>query len=617
MSKDSLKGHLYIAEFQKTAPKSPGVYRMINAESEILYVGKAKNLANRIANYTRPENLPYRIQRMISHTVTMEIIVTETEAEALLLEANLIKKLKPRYNILLKDDKMFPFIKIDNNHLYPGISKHRGKKELGAIYYGPFASAGDVNKTIQILQKVFLLRPCSDSVFSNRKRPCLEYQIKRCSAPCVNKISEKDYDELLSQAKDFLSGKSNKLQVRLAQKMEAYSNNMDYEQAAIYRDRIAALTQIQSHQLINVDGLEQADIIALNMQQNIACIQVFFFRYGQNYGNKSYFPKNAEDVAEHEVLSSFIGQFYQTHTPPKEIIVSHDLESKTAIEKALSSIGGNKVSIKYPRAGNKAKIISEALKNAKEAIERKLSETESKAKLFETIAEMFHLNHAPERIEVYDNSHTFGQFPVGAMIVSAQDGFIKNAYRRFTIKSNIQAGDDYGMMREVITRRFQRLLREHPERKSHLWPDLIIIDGGRGHIEIVQETLYNLGINDQPILGISKGPARKVGEEFFHLPNHESFQLDSKSALAHYMELIRDEAHRYAIGSHRNKRSKTMTKSALDEIDGIGSKRKKALLSHFGSVKAVQAASLIDIMNVNGINQSTAQKIYNFFHEEQ
>ncbi|MCH2037092.1 MAG: excinuclease ABC subunit UvrC [Rickettsiales bacterium] len=615
MSEAPKKGHLFIAEFQKTAPKSPGVYRMINENGEVLYVGKAKNLYNRIASYTRPESLTYRIQRMISHTVAMELILTETEAEALLLEANLIKKIKPRYNILLKDDKMFPYIRIDKTHEYPGIGKHRGKKEKDAIYYGPFASAGDVNQTIQTLQKIFLLRPCSDSIFSNRKRPCLEYQIKRCSAPCVGKISIKDYDELLSQAKDFLSGKSSKLQAELAQRMEEHSLKMEYEKAAIYRDRIAALTQIQSHQLINVQGLEQTDIIALNIQKDIACIQVFFFRYGQNYGNKSYFPKNTDEANEQEILTSFIGQFYQSNLPPKTIILSHKLDDPSPLEDALSSILGSKVVIQAPKTGNKAKIIAEASKNAAEAIERKLLESASKAQLFETLAERFNLMEAPERIEVYDNSHTFGQFPVGAMIVANQDGFVKNAYRRFTIKSNIQAGDDYGMMREVISRRFQRLLREQPERKPHIWPDLIIIDGGKGHLEAVQQTLLDMGITDQPILAISKGPARKVGNEFFHMPNHPSFQLDETSAIAHYMERIRDEAHRYAIGSHRNKRAKTMTKSALDEIEGIGGKRKKALLSHFGSVKAVQAASLVDIMNVNGINQSTAQKIYNFFHD--
>lgn len=616
MTDTPIKGKNYIKEFRKNAPKTPGVYRMLNDTEEVLYVGKAKNLFNRIGNYTSPEGLPYRIQRMISHTVKMEIILTDTESEALLLEANLIKKLQPRYNILLKDDKAFPYIQIDMRHPYPRITKHRGKKESHCHYYGPFASAGDVNQAITTLQKIFLLRPCSDNIFDNRQRPCLEYQIKRCSGPCVNKISQEDYQELIFQAKEFLSGKSSKVQAKLAQKMEEHSQKMEYEEAARYRDRIAALTQIQSHQSINIASIADADVIGLYREGNLCCVQIFFFRHGHNYGNKSYFPINTEEESEADIIAVFIGQFYQTNVPPKQLLLSHPIQSNSALEEALSNVAGHKVAIHVPKIGDKAKIIQEAIKNAKEALDRKMAEHASKTVLFKEIQTLFALPDLPKRIEVYDNSHTFGQFPIGGMIVAGQEGFIKNAYRRYTIKTKINAGDDYGMMREVLTRRFERLLKECPERTDHIWPDLLVIDGGKGHMQAVLSVLKQLNITDQRMVCISKGPARKVGEEFYHQPHKDSFQLPSHHKVAHYMEMIRDEAHRYAIGSHRRKRGKELIRSPLEEIEGVGAKRKKLLLGHFGSVKAIQAASLSDIQNIEGINAKTAQKIYDYFRTE-
>lgn len=602
-----------ISAVVQTLPPSPGVYRMLDINQNPLYVGKAKNLINRVKSYTKPDSLSYRIQRMISQTASMEIITTETEAEALLLEANLIKKLKPRYNILLRDDKTFPYILVNTEHDYPRISKHRGARTHKGTYFGPFASAYDVNQTIIHLQKIFLLRPCTDSQFASRTRPCLEYQIKRCSAPCVNKISPQAYDELVQEALAFLSGKSKHIQQKLTTLMEEASQAMDYELAANYRDRIRALTAIQAKQHINIDAMKDADVIGIHQENNYSCVEVFFFRGGQHFGNRAYFPKHTEEATSSDILESFIGQFYQTHQPPAHIITSHTLPHAHTLEQALQSMSNTTIHIHTPKRGDKKKVIDRACSNAKEALLRHLTETTSHNHRMQQLGELLAINTPLHRIEVYDNSHNQGTFPVGAMIVLGMEGFNKPAYRRFTIKSNPNPGDDYAMMREVFTRRFTRLLKEYPTYEPEHWPDLLIVDGGQGHLTTVQEILqeFNLSI---PLLCISKGPERKVGAEQFHMPDKESFTLPPDNPIAHFIQHARDEAHRYAIGSHRNKRSKSVNISSLDDIPGIGAKRKKALLTHFGSVKSIAAAGIEDLMQAEGISKAMAQMLYDYFH---
>lgn len=591
---------------------------MIDAKGQVLYVGKAKNLIKRVVSYTRPDQLSYRIQRMISLTVSMEFVTTHTEAEALLLEANLIKEFSPTYNILLKDDKSFPYIFLAEDHEYPQIAKHRGERSRKGSYYGPFASAGDVNETIALLQKIFLLRPCSDTVFSQRTRPCLEYQIKRCSAPCVGKISKEEYAERIREAKDFLKGKSRILQEKMAKEMETASQQMEYEKAAIYRDRIRALTQIQARQSISVHGVADADVIGLYQEGNACCIEVFFFRGGQHFGNRAFFPSQTDEHSPVEIITSFLGQFYQRQQAPQEIIVSHAISHPVTLEKALAELAKHSVRIVHPKRGEKVRLIEMAVQNAKEALQRRKTEYASKRQMLEGVASLFDLESIPKRIEVYDNSHIMGTEEVGAMIVAGAEGFIKSAYRKFTIrttgKEDIQHGDDYAMMREVFTRRFMRLKKEDPEQKSGEWPDVVLIDGGLGQLHAVEGVFAELGISNVAYVGIAKGPDRNAGREQFFLPGKSPFMLPKNDPILYYLQTLRDEAHRFAIGAHRKKRQHTLTRSLLDDVPGIGAKRKKALLLHFGSAKAVSQAGVDDLVKVEGISRHIAQNIYDYLH---
>ncbi|MEM7617301.1 MAG: excinuclease ABC subunit UvrC, partial [Pseudomonadota bacterium] len=531
------------------------------------------------------------------------------------LEANLIKKLQPKYNILLKDDKMYPFIKIDTKHPYPAISKHRGAKKNGK-FFGPFASASDVNNSIKILQKIFLLRPCTDNYFANRKRPCLEYQIKRCSAPCVNKISEDDYRELIKQSIDFLNGKTAEIQSFFASKMEYHSSKLEFEKAAEYRDKIRSLTNIQSTQISNISNINNADIIAIYKEGDISCVAIAFFRNNINYGNRNFFFNNIQDSTENDILSSFIGQFYQKHIAPAEIILSHNIDSIDVIAKMLSKLADHNVIITIPKIGDKAKIIQQATKNATQSLHLKLLEQSNQINILKKVATEFNITQEINRIEVYDNSHNQGDYTVGAMIVAGKNGFIKDEYRKFNIKSNIAKSDDYGAMREVINRHFTKLLQISKTPKENIWPDLVIIDGGANHLNVVLDQLNSLNITDQKVIAISKGPKRKVGEEYIHLPNKPPYQLDKTSDLAHYIQKLRDEAHRFAISNYRKKHQKDLMKSSLDMIDGIGKTRKKALLNHFGSIKNIEKATINELLIVGGINKNIAENIYNFFHEE-
>lgn len=600
-----------IKHYQSIAPSSAGVYRMLDEDGKVLYIGKAKNLPKRIISYTKPDKLPYRLQRMISQTASMELVTTETDAEALLLEANLIKELNPRYNILLKDDKTFPHILVTEGE-YPRLMKHRGKRKERGSYFGPFASAGDVNNTIDYLQKIFLLRPCTDSYFKNRTRPCLEYQIKRCSAPCVEKVSSEDYKKQVNQALSFLAGKTREIQESLVKLMEESSISMEYEKAAIYRDRIRALNHIQGSQKINIGTIKDADLIGVYTDGVKCCVQVFFFRGGQNFGNKPYYPTHVDEASEGEILEAFISQFYQKQIPPKEIIVSHELLNKEFAEENLAEMHGSNIVINHPQRGDKYKLLEFAIENAKGALKYKHAANLSHEKILKEIVELFNLPHTPERIEVYDNSHTQGEYPVGAMIVVGREGFLKREYRKFNIKSKMNAGDDYAMLREVLTRRFSRLQKECPKRSSGIWPDFLLIDGGVGHKRIVQEVLLDLQITDQPFACISKGASRKVGNEQYHQVGKEPFKLKPDEPVGHFLQNIRDEVHNYVIGSHRKVRGKSVSKSVLDEISGIGAKRKKSLLQHFGSVRAVVEASVEDIARVDGIDKKIAKKIADY-----
>lgn len=614
---DVIKGYL------KTLPANPGVYRMFNDKGDVLYVGKAKSLKKRVTNYTTPQRLTIRIQRMVSETHTMEFITTHTEAEALLLEANLIKKLKPRYNILLRDDKSFPMILLTNDHDFPQVLKHRGAKNRKGIYFGPFASAWAVNETLNTLQRAFLLRPCSDSIFSGRTRPCLQYQIKRCSAPCVDRISKLQYGKLVAQAERFLRGDSKALQVEFAEKMTVASEELEFEEAALYRDRIHAMTRIQQRQDINVAGLEEADVIAGFQEGGQTCIQVFFFRAGANFGNRAYYPAHGSKEELPAIIEAFMGQFYADKHPPKLILSSHNLEGQAILEEALSVKSERKVTLQIPMRGEKLKLITHAMNNAREALMRRLSESASQRKLLEAIARVVGMEIMPQRIEVYDNSHIQGTHAVGAMIAAGPEGFIKTAYRKFNIKAaksddNIDGytpGDDYAMMREVLNRRFMRALKEDPDREKGQWPDLIIVDGGMGQLNVAVDVFEELGIEGVTLAGIAKGPDRNAGFDQIVLPNQEPFRLDHNDSVNHFIQRLRDEAHRFAIGTHRAKRSKAIQKSILDDIGGIGAKRKKALLHHFGSAKAVSQAGLSDLEAVEGINTSIAKTIYDHFHE--
>lgn len=600
----------------KTMPASAGIYKMIGENETVLYVGKAKNLQKRVVNYTRPERLEYRIQAMISNVQKVEFITTKTETEALLLESNLIKKYEPRYNILLKDGKSHPHILITSDSDFPRITKHRGARKIAGKYYGPFPSAGAVNKSISDLQKAFLLRPCQDSYFANRQRPCLEYQIKRCSAPCTNMISKEDYADLVNQAKQFLAGKSREIQENLVKKMEEESAKYNYEKAATYRDRIKALNQIQAKQTIGISSLDDADIIGIANEGGVACVQVFFFRGGQHYGNGSFFPKNTNDQSDSDILNAFICQFYQeNNVPPKDILLSSEVSDQVFLEEYFSNIAGYKVKISNPKVGDKKKLIDHAVSNAKTSLDQKMLSKAKQKDLLAKIAEVFAMKSPPKRVEVYDNSHTFGQDQVGAMIVAGEDGFNKKAYRRFNIRDKfINAGDDYAMMSEVLTRRFKRLKMECPDKTEKIWPDLVLIDGGAGHLTAVTKVFDSLGLTDEiTFVCISKGVDRNAGRENFHMRGRDSFTLPHSDPAMYFLQVLRDEAHRFAIGSHRNKRAKSVTKSALDEIPSIGAKRKKILLNHFGSVDDIKSASREELENVSGIDTKIAEIIYNYF----
>jgi excinuclease ABC subunit C len=614
-----------IRAFVKNLPNRPGVYRMIDAKGDVIYVGKARSLKSRVINYTRLGGHTNRIAAMIANTRNMEFVTTETEAEALLLEANLIKKLKPRYNVTLRDDKSFPYILICKDHPVAQIAKHRGAHAHKGSYYGPFASAGSVNRTINALQKAFLIRSCSDSVFENRTRPCLLYQIKRCSAPCTGEIGREAYDELVREAQEFLAGKSGAVKGELARLMEEASERLDFEQAARYRDRIQAMSFVTAQQGINPQSFAEGDVFGVAQQGGQTCIQVFFFRAGQNWGNRPYFPRADKSLSEAEVLASFLAQFYDDKPVPNLILLSHDIDERQLIEEALSTRAARKVEVAVPQRGEKKGLVDHAVINAREALGRKLAESSSQAKLLAGVQRVFGLAEPPKRVEVYDNSHIQGTNPVGAMIVAGPEGFIKSQYRKFNIRSEeLTPGDDFAMMREVLTRRFSRLLKEHGERltrddagaqETAVWPDLVLIDGGLGQLSAAKAVLADLGIGDLCIAGIAKGPDRDAGREHFYLPGKPSFMLEGRDPVLYFIQRLRDEAHRFAVGSHRARRAKGIAANPLDEIDGIGPRRKKALLQAFGSAKAVARASVADLAAVKGVSSSLAQTIYDHFHE--
>ena len=588
---------------------------MTDATGMPLYVGKAKSLRKRVTSYTRPRGLPERIRVMVAHTTELEVVSTHTEVEALLLESNLIKQLRPRYNILLRDDKSFPYILLRTDSDWAQLMKHRGARNKDGEYFGPFASAGAVNRTLNTLQKVFPLRSCSDSIFAGRTRPCLQYQIKRCTAPCVDLIDADEYGEIVSQARAFLRGRSQDVQQALSKKMENASQALDYETAAIYRDRIRALTQVQAHQDINVRSIDEADIISAHQKGGSTCVQVFFYRAGQNYGTRTYFPNHARAINVGEVLEAFVGQFYSDKKPPKLVLISHKLPNQELVKKALIVRADRNVEVSCPQRGTRRTLIESAMRNASDALARRLSESATQRKLLDGVAELFDLDTPPKRIEVYDNSHISGTNALGAMIVSGEDGFEKNAYRKFNIKDpDTVSGDDYAMMREVLTRRLSRALKEDPDRTGNTWPDLILIDGGPGQLSVALEVLDELGIPDQPIVAIAKGPDRDAGRERFYMPERTPFTLPMQDPVLYFMQRLRDEAHRFAIGSHRARRSKDIAKSVIDEIPGVGAKRKRALLNHFGSATSVARAGLSDLETVDGISHTVARRIYDYFN---
>jgi excinuclease ABC subunit C len=640
-----VRGLKVIRDCLATLPGAPGVYRMINGRGDVLYVGKAGRLNRRVAAYTMPSKLPIRLQRMIAETESMEIVTTHTEVEALLLESNLIKKMRPRYNVLLRDDKTFPHILITSDQDYPQVIKHRGAQNRPGHYFGPFASAGAVNRTLSALQRAFLLRNCTDSVFNNRHRPCLQYHIKRCSAPCVNRITLQDYQRLVDEAREFLANGSRAIQDKLADQMQHESDNLKFEAAARIRDRIHALTQVQAHQDINLEGVEDADVIALHQDRGQSCVQVFFFRGGRNYGNRAYFPSHDRHHEPASVLAAFVGQFYDDKPPPRTILLSHDIPERDLIAAALSQRADRKIQLTTPKRGVKLKPVEHALANARDALGRRQAESASQRRLLDALAERLDMETPPTRIEIYDNSHIQGTNAVGAMVVSGPDGFVKAAYRKFNIKTvgkrsddipgdedtatdsatdtladpakeSPKGGDDYAMMREVLTRRFMRALKEDPERVAETWPGLILIDGGPGQTAIAHDVLSELGIDDIAVLGVAKGPDRDAGRERLHRPGRPAFTLPMRDPLLYFIQRLRDEAHRFAISTHRARRSKAIAASPLDEIAGVGAKRKKALLLHFGSARGVAGAGLSDLAAVEGISTTVAEKIYGHFHAD-
>jgi excinuclease ABC subunit C len=609
------KGAEVIHAYLKTLDTSPGVYRMINEASEVLYVGKARNLRARVSNYARMTGHTARIARMISETASMMFLTTKTETEALLLEQNLIKQLKPRYNVLLRDDKSFPNILISSEHDFPQIKKHRGKRSEKGNYFGPFASAGAVTRTLNQLQRVFLLRTCSDAMFHSRTRPCLLYQIKRCAGPCVGRISDPDYARLVADAMRFLQGKSTSVQVDLARAMGEASQALEFERAAALRDRIKALTQVQSAQTINPAGVEEADVIALHLENGQACVQVFFIRAHQSWGNRDFYPKTGAGAEEGEILEGFVAQFYDSKEPPRLLIMSHQVENEDLVTSLLSQRLGRKVEIITPKRGEKADLVENAARNARESLARKMSESATQNALLQNLAEAFDLDGPPARIEVYDNSHISGTNAVGGMIVAGAEGFLKSQYRKFNIKSDAGANsDDFGMMKEVLSRRFDRLLKEDPERKSDMWPDLLLIDGGVGQVSVVAQIMAEMGVDDIAMVGVAKGVDRNAGKEEFHRPGKSPMALRMNDPVLYFVQRLRDEAHRWAIGAHRAKRAKGVSATPLDDISGIGASRKRALLAHFGSSKDVSRAGLSDLQAVAGISAAMAQKIHDYFN---
>ena len=593
-------------------PKLPGVYRMLNDKGEILYVGKAKNLPNRLKSYISEKNHIIRTERMLSQTKKLEITTTSNESEALLLEANLIKKHKPKFNILLRDDKSFPFIFIGNKDVWPQIRRHRGKKTKEGFYFGPFASAGSANWTIKMIQKIFHLRVCDDTVFKNRERPCILYQIKRCSGPCVGYVEKEDYKKTVDDAIEFVSGKSRKIQKSLSDQMEKASENLDFEKAVILRDRIKSLNIIQSSQRINEANLIEADVIAGYKESGKTCIQVFFYRSKQNWGNQAFFPKHDPDESLSNILNSFVSQFYENKSVPSSIIISEEIREKNLIEKTLSKKEGKQVNLSVAKKGSKLKVINQATKNAKESLNRKLYESQNNRELFDSVASKFNLETNINLVEVYDNSHIQGTNSVGALIAFGEEGFIKKRYRKFNIKSKKNEQDDYGMMREVLNRRFKRAIQEKDNYLS--FPDLVIVDGGKGQYSVARDSLNELGLHEIPIIAIAKGKFRNSGNEtFFH--NGKEYKFNKNDPTLFFLQRIRDESHRFAISAHRAKRKRGISKSLLDQIEGIGSIRKRALLNHFGSARAVESASLDEIKSVDGVEEKVAKKIYNFFHE--
>src|SRR6059058_1803631 len=620
-------GHAAIERAVRSAPTSPGVYRMLNAAHDVLYVGKAKNVRNRLASYARVSAVqPARILRMIAATVTVEIVSTTTETEALLLEANLIKQLRPRFNVQLRDDKSFPYILITGDHWAPQILKHRGAQTRPGRYFGPFASAGAVNRTITALQRAFLIRSCTDAFFESRTRPCLLYQIRRCSGPCTREIDFPGYTELVREATDFLSGRSHAVKSLLAGEMEKASTELEFETAALYRDRLAALSAIQSQQGINPRTVEEADVFAIHQEGGYSCVEVFFFRTGQNWGNRAYFPRAEKSYTPEEVLASFLAQFYDDKPPPKLILLSHEIEESALLADALCVKAGYKVEVSVPKRGEKKELVTHALTNAREALGRKLADTATQSRLLQGMATTLALPQVPKRIEVYDNSHIQGTNAVGAMIVAGPDGFSKSQYRKFNIRSEgLTPGDDYAMMREVLERRFKRLLKppEGDAIKARAdddsfpqWPDLVIIDGGRGQLNAVREIFEGLGLTQVSLMAVAKGPDRDAGRETLFMPDREAIKLEPRDAVLYFIQRLRDEAHRFVIGSHRKLRKKDMREAGLQEIPGIGPSRKRALLHHFGTLKEIERASIADLGKVPGVSAESARKIFEFFHAQ-
>ena len=618
-------GHEAIERAVRLAPTSPGVYRMLSANADVLYVGKAKNVKKRLSNYARQSApQPARILRMIAATVTVEIISTTTETEALLLEANLIKQLRPRFNVQLRDDKSFPYILITGDHWAPQILKHRGAQSRPGRYFGPFASAGAVNRTITALQRAFLIRSCTDSFFESRTRPCLLYQIRRCAGPCTREIDFPGYTTLVREATDFLSGKSQAVKQELAGEMEKASGELEFESAALYRDRLAALSAIQSQQGINPRTVEEADVFAIHQEGGFSCVEVFFFRTGQNWGNRAYFPRAEKTYTPEEVLGSFLAQFYDDKPPPKHILLSHEIEESELLANALSIKAGHKIEVTTPKRGEKKELVTHALTNAREALGRKLADTATQSRLLDAMAATLSLPHSPKRIEVYDNSHIQGTNAVGAMIVAGPDGFVKNQYRKFNIKSEgLTPGDDYGMMKEVLERRFKRLVNPPEEGAARTkeddfpqWPDLVIIDGGRGQLNAVREIFRNLGLTQVSLMSVAKGPDRDAGRETLFMPEREAIKLEPRDPVLYFIQRLRDEAHRFVIGSHRKLRKKDIREAGLQEIPGIGPSRKRALLHHFGTLKEIERASIADLGKVPGVSAESARRIFDFFHPQ-